>query len=148
MKCKRGVLLKLLALLVPLVVLASTAKMTSSTPPSAESELRAVWQQARTNGAYHYHTAIVQTTWPLLKLENVGLSSKQHRIYLEGQTDLPSRFMQMRLWPEGGNASTGQEGVEIRVDDGKAQGRVDGGAWQSVDGIAVPASPLPATPST
>lgn len=135
MKRKWWTLLKPLAVVFLLIVLAFTVKQVSSTPPSPEDELRAAWQQARASGAYDYHTTIIQTTWPLPKLENVGLSSKQHRLYLEGQTDLTSRFMQMRLWAEGGHAPTGQKGIEIRVDDGQAQGRVDGGEWQAVDNV-------------
>ena len=100
---------------------------------SAERQVQAAWQKARRVGVYRYNTTIVQTTWPLPRLENVGLSSTQQRIYLEGQADLPAQMLQMKLWSDGGNVRTEQDALAIKVEDGQVVGRVGPGDWKGVD---------------
>ena len=72
---------------------ASGAVPRPSLYPSPRQQVQAAWQQARQAGAYDYSTTIVQTTWPLPRLENVGLSSSQQRIYLEGSADLSAETL-------------------------------------------------------
>ncbi len=100
---------------------------------TAAEELEAAWQRAHDAGAYNYTTQIVQTTWPKPMLVNVGRSSTVERLYIEGQTNTADRTMWMRLWPEGGNALTGQNSVEVRVEDGRAWGRGGGEDWRELD---------------
>lgn len=100
---------------------------------SPQVRVRDTWQQARQAGAYRYSATLIQTTWPLPRLENVGLSSTQQRIYLEGAADLPAETLSMKLWAKGGSARTGQDALEIRVADGKTMGRVGFGDWQQVE---------------
>ena len=47
----------------------STPSLASPARPSAERQVRAAWQKARQVGVYRYSTSIVQTTWPLPRLE-------------------------------------------------------------------------------
>nr|MBC8249032.1 hypothetical protein [Anaerolineales bacterium] len=111
----------------------STPSLASPARLSAERQVRAAWQKARQVGVYRYSTSIVQTTWPLPRLENVGLSSTQQRIYLEGQADLPAQMLQMKLWSDGGNVRTEQDALAIKVEDGQVVGRVGQSAWKEVD---------------
>ncbi len=132
---KRASSLKWLSLPILLVclmafLLARTSLGHASAPGNS---LQAAWQQARQAGAYDYSTSIVQTTWPLPRLENVGLSSSQQRIYLEGSANLPAEALTMKLWADGGNVSTAQDAIEIKVEDGKAVGRVGHSDWRAVD---------------
>ena len=97
--------------------------------PSAEGVVNQAWQRAEEVGIYDYQTNIVQTTWPTERLENVGLSSSQERVYLEGHTNRHQDLMEMKLWAEGGSVSNGQGALEIKVEEGQALEDVD---WQAL----------------
>jgi hypothetical protein len=86
-----------LAAAVLLTVLAGSSWM-GSRAQDAGNALELAWQAARESGAYHYDTTIEQTIRPLPKLENVGLSSREQRFYLEGDTDLMDHSMYLKLW--------------------------------------------------
>jgi len=115
MKRYRSAQYMLLVLVGLLAVLAAQAGATAlgndsvslaaATHLSAEHQVRTAWQKAQQIGIYHYNTTLVQTTWPQPKLENVGLSSRQERIYLEGQANLPEE--QLSLKPEFRTLTTG-----------------------------------------
>ncbi|MFN8471514.1 MAG: hypothetical protein U0822_04785 [Anaerolineae bacterium] len=104
--------------------------------PSPQRQMNDSWHKATTVGEYHYRTSLVQTMSPLPKLENVGLSNSQERIYIEGETSLPARTMYMKLWSGNGNVPAGSDAIEIKVADGKAQGRVGEGDWKPVDDVS------------
>jgi type II secretory pathway pseudopilin PulG len=93
------------------------------------------WERAQRAGAYRYAVDIVQTTRPLLTIENVGKAADEARIYIEGETDASTESMQLKLWSEGGSALTGQDSIELRIADGKAYGRVREGQWQEIDDV-------------
>lgn len=133
MKHERFFTYLILALVVLVVVLGKQPWGVAVASPSASAEVRRAWERSQRIGAYRYTTSIAQTTWPLPILENVGLTAIEECIYVEGQTNLPARTMQMRLWADGGAAQTGQDSVELRVADGKAFGRVGAGEWEEVD---------------
>ncbi|HNT78189.1 MAG TPA: hypothetical protein PKH77_24510, partial [Anaerolineae bacterium] len=106
-------------------------------PLSARGAVEAAWQRANEVGAYTYATDIAQTTWPLPKLENVGLNSTVDHIYIEGTTDAAARAMQLKLWSQGGSTATGDDSLELRVESGQSWGRIAGGEWQPLeDGAA------------
>ncbi len=104
---------------------------------AARDAVEAAWQRATEVGAYAYATDIVQTTWPLARLENAGLGSQTERLYVEGETDVAARAMQLKLWSEGGSAATGQNSVEVRVAQDQAWGRVGDGEWEALKDGAV-----------
>ncbi|MCP4539215.1 MAG: hypothetical protein GY832_18925, partial [Chloroflexi bacterium] len=104
--------------------------------PSATSQFNQAWQRAEKVGNYRYNTTIVQTTWPLPKLDNVGLSATEDRLYIEGETNLSAETMQMKLWSQGGNAASGQDSIEIKFEGDKAYGRVGQTDWQEMDSDA------------
>ncbi|MBN1887617.1 MAG: Ig-like domain-containing protein [Thermoflexales bacterium] len=104
--------------------------------PSAHAKVRAAWQRANDLGAYHYNTEIVQTTWPELVLENVGLSSRTERLYVEGDTDTAARTMAIKLWSDSGSTATNDGAIELRVSSGKTEGRVGASAWKEVGDVS------------
>ncbi|MCX6047416.1 MAG: hypothetical protein NT075_20110, partial [Chloroflexi bacterium] len=100
----------------------------------------AAWEQARARGAYHFTSDLTQTTTPLAILNNVGRSSRQTDLHLEGDSDVRAATMNLRLWTQEGSVSQPNSGVEVRVRDGKTQirqsGATDGEAgWQDAGDI-------------
>jgi hypothetical protein len=93
----------------------------------------AAWQRAQARGSYHFATDAVQVTTPTATVANVGRTSREERIHLEGQTDLRANTLHMRLWSQGGSVAQAESGVEVRVEDGKTLVRQGGGTWQEVD---------------
>ncbi|MEM7118031.1 MAG: hypothetical protein AAF614_36710, partial [Chloroflexota bacterium] len=91
------------------------------------------WMTATDIGQFQYRTNIEQTTRPLLKLANVGVTPKTDHFYIEGESNLPADEMQMQLWQGSGDIVSGSDSIEMRVIDGKAEGRVADGAWELVD---------------
>jgi hypothetical protein len=100
---------------------------------SPTQEIQRAWQRASDMGAYRYSTTIAQTTHPLLKLENVGLGSTTERIYVEGDMDAAAHLMDLKLWADGGNTTSGENSIEVHVAHGEASGRVGNGEWQDID---------------
>ncbi len=121
--------------IVLLTVLFVAAPLVSqATPtPSAEQTVQRAWQRAQEIGVYHFGTEIAQTVYPAPALVNVGRSSRQSTLHLEGQTNLPERQLDMTLWNGGGNALNAQDAVEIHIQGDSAQGRVSGGDWVKID---------------
>ena len=81
-------------------------------PPSSEDVVQRAWRLAQESGAYRFSTEIVQTTYPAPALVNVGRSSRQDTVHIEGETSLPERTMRMSLWQGGGSLLNPQDGVE------------------------------------
>ncbi|HOU14788.1 MAG TPA: PKD domain-containing protein [Anaerolineae bacterium] len=106
-------------------------------PLTARGAVEAAWQRANAVGAYTYATDIEQTTWPLPKLENVGLHSTVEHIYIEGETDVAAGAMRLALWSEGGSTAIGGDSLQLRVEQDKAWGRIGAGEWEELkDGAA------------
>ncbi len=95
--------------------------------------VNAAWRRAQESGVYHFSTTVVETTHPAPTVANVGRSSRKEQIYLEGETNLPERALQMMLWQNGGNLAQSKDGVEVRIAGDQAYGREIGGNWQEID---------------
>lgn len=99
---------------------------------SAEEEVQAAWQRAQRAGAYRFATEILQTTYPAPALVNVGRSSRQDRLRIEGEISLPDRTLLMTLWQDGGSALNARDGIEVRVEGDRAYGHAPGEPWQEI----------------
>lgn len=125
----------------PMPALETAWEQAASVAPGAsspEEEVQAAWRRAQEAGAYQFATEIVQTTYPAPRLTNVGRSSRVDTLYLEGETNLPERTMQMVLWQNGGSVLNPGDGVEMRIEGDQAYGRQTGGGgqdapWQEID---------------
>ncbi|MFN8471119.1 MAG: LamG-like jellyroll fold domain-containing protein [Anaerolineae bacterium] len=101
---------------------------------SAEHEVASVWQRAQALGDYRFRTDVVQTTHPAPALANVGRSSHEDTLHLDGQVHAVDQRVDMRLWQ--GTAWDDSDGVEMRIEGDKAFGRQPNGEWRQVDNFA------------
>ncbi len=101
---------------------------------SAADEVAAAWQRAQESGSYHFTGDVTRLTIPEATLLNVGDRSQQEQVYLEGQTDLATRSMDLKLWSDdlanGGSVLIPESGLAVQVADGKTQIRNGNGEWQ------------------
>jgi len=106
---------------------------------SALGEVQAAWQRAQESGSYHFTGDVTQVTVPAATLTNVGRRSQQENVYLEGQTDLAARSMNLRLWTDslanGGSVLIPETGLQVQVTDGKTQIRRGNDDWQESNGL-------------
>jgi hypothetical protein len=100
---------------------------------SPEREVQAAWRRAQEIGAYRYATDIRQVTRPLPMLTNVGRSSREETLHLEGRINMPNRTMHMIIWNDDGNVLDRRTGLEMRVEGDQAYGRAIGGEWREMD---------------
>src|SRR5690554_6466454 len=68
---------------------------------TARHQVEQAWRRVQTAGQYRYTADVTQHLVPLATLTNVGRTSKQQRLYLEGEVNLPGRAMQMVVWSQG-----------------------------------------------
>ncbi|HNT75572.1 MAG TPA: hypothetical protein PKH77_11210, partial [Anaerolineae bacterium] len=109
---------------------------TSAQSGDAVAAVTAAWERARAAGAYRYTADLVQTTIPKPLVANIGQTSRQNRVHLEGESNLPEGALSMRLWANGGNVSDAATGAELRVEGDRAYARQGSGEWQEVDNFA------------
>ncbi len=103
--------------------------------------IQAAWRRAQQSGVYHYSTELIQTIYPSPALSNVGRSAQEDLLYMEGQTDLPNRAMQLTLWTKGGSAASRKDGIEVRIEGDEAYGRSLGGDWQKINDFSATFAP-------
>jgi subtilase family serine protease/subtilisin-like proprotein convertase family protein len=128
----------LLSIVLTAAFLFAPASRTSQAAPgiSPQMTVQRAWELAQEIGAYHFATAVDQTTFPAPAIANVGQSSHTETYHLEGDVNLPEQVLNLMLWQDGGNLVTQQDGVEIRIEKGRAQGRVIEGNWQEIDNFS------------
>jgi hypothetical protein len=105
----------------------------TGTPPFAKDPVDAAWQRAQESGVYQFTTTVVETTHPAPTVANVGRSSREERLYLEGETNLPESALRLTLWRNGGNVMKLRDGVELRIEADRAYGREIVAALQRQD---------------
>ena len=93
------------------------------------------WEAARAVGSYAFTTDIRQVTIPSARITNVGRSSKNQLLHLEGQADLQQELLEMTLWTDGGNTAQPNSGVSVKVADGQTYTRQGDGEWQVTDNL-------------
>ncbi len=104
--------------------------LVAAMPLTAKHQLERAWRYAGNAGSFEYHTDVLQTTHPTMRLENAGRSPQTRRMTAQGIVDRPNKAMQMKLWAPG----AGRDGLEIKVENGKAFGRLDANAeWTEID---------------
>lgn len=96
----------------------------------------AAWQRAREAGHYAFSADIEQTVVPQATVLNVGRTSKQEVVHLEGQADLPARYLHLTLWSDSGTVLDPTTGTEVRVEGDRAYARRGPQAWQEIDNFA------------
>jgi hypothetical protein len=104
----------------------------------AEDAVKGAWERAHEAGSYRYTADIVQTTIPRPTVTNIGRTSLQDALHVEGETNLPDRTMHMVLWSQGGSVQHAETGAEMRVEGDRAFVRKEpagGGdeSWEEVE---------------
>ena len=117
------------------------AEVAAAPARSPHERIQRAWQQAQESGSYRFATQIVQTTYPAPSLANVGRSSRQETVHVEGHADLPAQTLQLALWAGGGSLSNPRDGVEVRVTGDQAYGRPIGGEWEEIDDFSAAFAP-------
>jgi len=122
------------------ILLVAPQLVSAGKDPAARNAVEAAWDKARGSGAYHFTSDIIQVTIPAATLENIGNSSQEQRLYLEGQTDLRTQYMSMRVLsdgvPNGGSLMIPESGLQIETVDGVTRGRQGNGEWETMDNFA------------
>ncbi len=103
--------------------------------PAAQREVSQAWQRAVELGSYRYTTDVIQTTIPLATVQNMGRSSKQQAIHLEGESNLRDQSMHLTLWMDGGSVLNPASGIEMKVEDGRTFGRRGYDEWQETGSV-------------
>lgn len=94
--------------------------------------MQRAWRAAQESGAYSFSTEIEQIAHPGPALANVGRSSKREFLYLDGETNLSDKKLNMRLWT--GQAGQGPENAfQIRIEGDRAYGRCASCAWTELE---------------
>ena len=131
----------------------------ASAAPSPDQAVIAAWKRVQARGSYEFSSDIVQTTIPEATIFNVGRSSREERLHLEGQTDIRTESMSLKLWSDavggGGSSLVSESGIQVEVAGAMPAGR-DGnwgrqglsagiapttrtrsgnGAWEDVEGL-------------
>ncbi|RMD64940.1 hypothetical protein D6833_03640, partial [Candidatus Parcubacteria bacterium] len=114
-------------------VLPVPSNIAAVAPPSPQQRLRRAWRQAQEIGAYDFSSEIVQITYPAPAVVNAGRGSRRDTFFLQGTMDRQARVMELTLWQNEGNITTSRGGIDVRIEDGKAYGRAQGGVWQEIE---------------
>ncbi|MCW5881870.1 MAG: hypothetical protein KIS91_13115, partial [Anaerolineae bacterium] len=101
---------------------------------SAERGVTDAWQRAQRADEFRFKTNVAQTTHPAPALANVGHSSREDSVHVEGRLQRADQRIQMRVWQ--GAAWEDGDGVEMRVEGDKTYGRAPNGEWREVDSVA------------
>ena len=121
------VALCVLALALTLYPAITSVAGTSSSGPAA------AWERARESGAYRFTADVRQTITPKPTVLNVGRTSKEQSVHLEGETNLPDSQLHLTLWSQGGSVLDASSGVEIKVEGGRAYARQGARDWEEIN---------------
>ncbi|MEM7114189.1 MAG: LamG-like jellyroll fold domain-containing protein [Chloroflexota bacterium] len=135
---KRLSRLNLWSLLTIITFLMVTAVATAAALPAItpQGKVEGSWEIATQLGEFSYQTRLEQTTRPLPSLANAGLGTTTEQIYIEGTNNLSNDTLSMRIWADGQSPLNEQNGLEIKVENGRTLGRVGSGEWEEVDDIS------------
>ena len=98
--------------------------LVAAMPLTAQHHLERAWQLAADMSQYDYQSTVLRTKHPTLTLGNVGRTATTERFVIEGQLDRPTDLMTMNI------AAPNQPPLEVKLEQGRAYGRMDG-----VDGL-------------
>lgn len=107
----------------------------------AERAVKRAWWQAEYSGIFDYTSTIAQTSTPRPSLANVGRSSREDMLYIEGRVNRFEHTMRLKLWTGGGTLAQAADAIEIEVVGDQARGRRGGEAWQTIENITTSFAP-------
>ncbi len=127
---------KLPPLLLPALLILLTLTAWTTHTPAPASGLETAWARAQKAGAYTFTADIVQQSIPVASIANVGRTSKESALHLEGETNLADNALHFTLWSQGGNVLDSTSGYEVKVENGQTFARQETQPWQTVDSFS------------
>ncbi len=134
-----GLSVLLVVLSISLLVAPVSSLAAAETSPKAV--ILHAWERAQQSGSYRFNTRLVQTTHPAPSLANVGSGPRVETVFLEGQTDLETDTLRLRLWQNGGRLADLGQAAEVLVQDGVAMARQGNGSWQEIEDFTAGIAP-------
>ena len=95
-----------------------------------EQTVRRAWKLARDAAAYRFATDLTQVTYPARLLSNAGRGPQEQFAHLEGELDVRTSTLRLRLWQGAGSVLSPANSLEARIEKDRAFVRSDGGAWR------------------
>jgi len=86
-------------------------------------------------GSYEFSADVVQYVVPVANAANVGQTSRQSAIHLEGQANLQAGSVYLALWSQGGSLFDSSDAAEFKIEGGHTYFRQGGGAWQETGDV-------------
>lgn len=86
--------------LVTLFGLPALRLATAGDAATAADAVVAAWQRVQQRGSYEFSSDVVQTIVPDATLFNIGRSSREERLYLEGESNIRLATMDLKLWSD------------------------------------------------
>ncbi len=114
--------LSLVLLISLLFIFAYVPVMVEANEPDALA-LQDVWNQVYQSGSYAFRADLTQTISRDRGGVAYGSSTEKSRVYMEGETNLESGFLDLTLWSNGGSVLLPESGTQIRIADGQALAR-------------------------
>ena len=96
-------------------------------------QIMASWHRAQKAQTYSFSADLVQYTIPVASVTNVGQSSREDSLHMEGQTNLRDGSLFMKMWSKSGNLMDPNTAFEFKYEDGKSYLRRGNADWQPVD---------------
>ncbi|MEZ4640833.1 MAG: hypothetical protein R2856_38730 [Caldilineaceae bacterium] len=127
---------RLLALVLVLFVLSPFAVTATRAQfqPHAETLLDA-WKLADRARNYRFTSQVTQKTIPAPQTANVGRAVDEDHLTVQGTVDRGDDTLSLSIWDSPATAFDPVNAVDIRIEDGKAQGRLPGGEWTAIDDV-------------
>ena len=98
-----------------------------------KAKVETAWINLQKAGEYSFSTVVDQAIHPAPALTNVGSSAKREIYYLEGNANLGSNELFMRLFQDSSSVTDKSDAIEIRIENGEAQGRSQDSEWVKLD---------------
>ncbi len=116
-----------------LVLVLISPSITSALRSTDLDVVKAAWAQARQSGAYHFSADVQQTIIPEASVLNVGRTSQQTALHLDGDVNLPDQQLHFTLWSQGGSVLNADSGIEVKVNGEQAEARQGTQDWQDIN---------------
>ena len=103
---------------------------------SHDQQLQDAWKLAEQSDGYRFTSQVTQKTIPAAQLVNVGRSVDEEHLTVQGSIDRAADRLDLALWDNPATAFDPAQALELRIEQGQAQGRVPGGEWTALDDFA------------
>ncbi|MEM7124821.1 MAG: LamG-like jellyroll fold domain-containing protein [Chloroflexota bacterium] len=101
--------------------------LVAAVPLTTQHQFQRVWTLARDIGRYDFDANVLQTNYPMPRVENIGRGPETSQVLASGRANIPDEEMTLHLQNDG-------KALEIRVEQDTAFGRTSANeAWIELD---------------